>query len=561
MRLICVAMLVFLSGCETSLREQLGGIIGGDGHRKPSARAEAINHFLAASVYEREGKFDRATAEMRKAWKLAPDSLTLSTHLITAYLATQDYENAREAAEEALARHDKNANLWVVLGKIYNQLERPDDAVAAFRKAVELDPKNIMGYGALASMEESANDAVAAIDIYRRLAEMMPKVAVIHFQIGLSLARINDVDGARAEFEKTLQLDAGFSRARFMLGVLYFDKGENEAAAAQLRQYLSGARGDQRARENLVGALVRLKLYPEATGELLRIISSKDVEPRHRIEMAYILLRVEQYSEVEQMIPAEGAPVFGSLLRALARKGLGEPYRPVLESLDAIGGDVEQECTAYLNELLYRFGKDDAGEYLLTHLKGFREEVQSKTLDLIYARALMGLERFEEAEGVLRVAQDRVGSDPAVHYNLAVIYEKLKRVPETEKHLKAYLELKPDDPEILNFLGYLYADHNMKLDEAKALLERALELQPNNGFYLDSLGWVYYRQGDADKAIEHIQRAIRAMGSDDAELRDHLGDAYLLKGDTEKAVAEWKRARRLNPKLEGVQEKLDKHQK
>ncbi|MCL4692614.1 MAG: tetratricopeptide repeat protein, partial [Candidatus Hydrogenedentes bacterium] len=75
------------------------------------------------------------------------------------------------------------------------------------------------------------------------------------------------------------------------------------------------------------------------------------------------------------------------------------------------------------------------------------------------------------------------------------------------------------------------------------------------------LGWVYYRKGKADLAIEYIRRAIQAMERDDAILRDHLGDAYMLKGEKEKAIGEWERARRLDPELEGVQEKIDAQRK
>ena len=90
-------------------------------------------------------------------------------------------------------------------------------------------------------------------------------------------------------------------------------------------------------------------------------------------------------------------------------------------------------------------------------------------------------------------------------------------------------------------------------------MNKALEIDPENGFYLDSLGWVFYRKGDAAKAIEYIKRAILAMDTDDVELRDHLGDAYLLQGDVEKALAEWERARRLDPSMEGIEEKLREH--
>ena len=113
--------------------------------------------------------------------------------------------------------------------------------------------------------------------------------------------------------------------------------------------------------------------------------------------------------------------------------------------------------------------------------------------------------------------------------------------------------------DVINFLGYYIADKNMKLDEAEDLVERALELDPENGYYLDSLGWVYYRQGNGEDAVDYIERALLNMPSDDAILRDHLGDAYLMVGDSDRAVQQWRRARRLDPELEGVVEKINQY--
>src|SRR5690606_3703990 len=100
------------------------------------------------------------------------------------------------------------------------------------------------------------------------------------------------------------------------------------------------------------------------------------------------------------------------------------------------------------------------------------------------------------------------------------------RWQDAERHLRAILEIDPNDHNALNFLGYLWADKDVNLDEARVLVERALELDPENPYYLDSLGWVYYRQGDGEKAVEYIRRALVNMTTDDAVLRDHLGDAY-----------------------------------
>jgi Flp pilus assembly protein TadD len=147
--------------------------------------------------------------------------------------------------------------------------------------------------------------------------------------------------------------------------------------------------------------------------------------------------------------------------------------------------------------------------------------------------------------------------DPkAIHYYLAIAFDELNDFLEAEKHLLAYIAISPEDADVLNFLGYMYAEENVKIDEAEQLLKRALAMDPTNPYYLDSMGWVYYRQGKGQQAVENIQNAIYGMDNDDAVLRDHLGDAYMLIGDTMRARKEWERALRLDPEIEGVREKL-----
>jgi tetratricopeptide (TPR) repeat protein len=232
----------------------------------------------------------------------------------------------------------------------------------------------------------------------------------------------------------------------------------------------------------------------------------------------------------------------------------------MLESLDTLEGDVDAECTEMLGELLHLFGAKETGGFLLSALDLEKNQgLRSRTVEMVRARILMALDRDEEAERALLEILNGYPPDKHVHYYLATVYDALKRFEPTEEHLLTYLQMEPDDPDALNFLGYLYAVQNVKLDEAERLLKRALELDPENGFYLDSLGWVYYRKGDGPRAVELIRRALLAMDNDDAEVRDHLGDAYLLNGDTERAVEEWERARRLDPKREGLKEKIDQH--
>jgi tetratricopeptide (TPR) repeat protein len=561
-RLTLFAILTSLLGCAGFWRDGFSVVFGNEQHATGPDQAEAYAHFLASVIHERHGEYKQAAAELVKATQNAPDSPTLTLRLIRNRLKIEDYSGALASAKRAVEQIPGNANLWIVLGEIQHQLNQNDESVESFKQAIQLDPDNVMGLGGLVSVEESSNDFVAAADIYKKLAEKLPNSASVQFQLGLSLARINANDEARAALSRALELRPELARANYMLGVMDMDAGANEDAVKHLSIYVQSSPDDARARENLAGALGRLGRFEEAIPILAPVLEGEETETRHFIEASYLLLRAGHCAKAEETLPAEGAPAFGSILRALARKASGEPARPILETLDSISTDIDDECKQYLNEILFLFGKAQAGEYFISALSEERNAgVRSKCLDIVLSKTYIGLERKEEAEKILLEALDRCGSDKSLHYCLAILYEDSKRISDAEKHLKECLVLDPDNPEILNFLGYMYADNNIKLDEAKALLEKALKSDPESPYYLDSLGWIYYRKGNADRAIELIEKSIQLMDQDDAELRDHLGDAFLLKGDKEKAVAEWKRAIRLNPKLEGLKEKLERCEK
>ncbi len=550
-----------LSSCTTISGPQ-GDVVRAFGPpRKVTPMAMAYAHYLAATVHERRGDFDGALRELEAAAQSAPESPTITLRLVQVYLRRNELEKALAMTERALRLIPDNANLWIVFGQIQHDLNQYDEAMTSLKKAIELEPNNPLGYGALLSLEESMNDLAAAADIYRRLAEMAPDSAGVQFQLGLCLARMNDPEGAKGALQKTLELKPDMLRARYLLGIIFMESGDNARAAEQFQMYLDLAPDDPQTRTQLAGALGRMERLDEAIGHLRTVVDG-DSDAADRIGLVYLLVRAKRFPEALEALPAEGAPFLATLFQAVARKGAGEPYLPVLTSIDQVEGDLDAEGVDVLNELLFLFGKESVGAFLLDTLTSFRGEgVESRILDTLDGRILLGLNRDRDAVDTLERALERWGADPLIHYYLATAYEKLNEFEPTERHLKAYLGFRPDDPDALNFLGYLYAEQNLKLDEAEALLNRALAISPNNGFYLDSLGWVYYRRGDADKAIELIQRAIIAMDGDDAELRDHLGDAYLLKGDLKRALAEWRRALRLNPKLKGVEEKIRQHEK
>lgn len=561
---ICLLLtpLLVLLGCATAGGDM--GILSDQWGKaaKPTTRSRAMTHYLMSVMADREGNIEQALEHLAEAAELEPDSMTLNLKLIRGYLYQSRFEEALALCERAIANLPEHAGLYVVLGEIYHRLERYDDAVAAFQKAIDLEPENALGYRALADLQESTNDLVAAVDICRRLVEMNPKSSLLHFQLGVNLIRIGDTEGAETALKRCLELNPQMTRARWLLGTLYLEAGRNEEAAAHLEFYHRVRPGDIAASENLAGAMTRMGRHLESTRLFAGIIMGSEATALQYVEAMYAFLLAGKPETVVRLTAPEDAPIFSAFLKVVALKQANADYADALKGLDGTEGDLDGECTDLLNGMLYRFGDEETGERLLGWIAALREEpagAASRTLAVIRGRLLLLLERDEEAVAAFTVLLTGGEEDLDVHYYLSLAYENLGDFARTEEHLLAYLALSPDDPDVMNFLGYLYAEEGVKLDEAEKLLQGALEIDPGNPYYLDSLGWVYYRQGKGKKAIDHIRRAIYGMEGDDAVLRDHLGDAYLLDGDTQRALAEWDRAHRLDPSLEGVLDKIKRH--
>jgi tetratricopeptide (TPR) repeat protein len=359
-----------------------------------------------------------------------------------------------------------------------------------------------------------------------------------------------------------MSLDEKLAAAKYILGVVYMDLEEWDLAEESFRGFLEDNPRHAPSQENLAAVLARKGQFDGSFQLLTGLIESANVDVRHHLQRTYVYLRDSAVASSYISAAPNDSPLLGTLFQVMVKRREGEPYGGIVKNLDSIEGDLDFECNVYLSSLLTRYGTQEAGGYVIGEIEALLEEgLESKVLSTVLGRALMYVDRTEDARAAFQDVIDRYGSDKMSHYYLATAYEGMDDAENAEIHLRKTLEYDRNDPDVLNFLGYLLAEEDEQLREAEGMIERALANDPDNGFYLDSLGWVYYRQGKAKQAVEYIKRAIRSMSSDDAILRDHLGDAYLLDRNVEGAIAEWERAHRLDPELEGVSEKIKKHSK
>jgi tetratricopeptide (TPR) repeat protein len=336
----------------------------------------------------------------------------------------------------------------------------------------------------------------------------------------------HDYEKARAALNKARELDSDNLDVRYEEVNLLADEGKNDEAVKKLRAMLdemtkkSYSAAEKANREMLLERLTQLyrigKKYPEA------------------------LAVFKEWSDLD---PESNDAKLG---RASVLAETGKVDEAVAEVRKLQGGERP---------------KDRALELAIAQLydRGKRYADEGKALDA--------------AEKLSETPQEK----KAVHFARGAMYEHLKKYEAAETEFRKCLEIEPDDPQTLNYLGYMFAEAGMKLDEAAKLVNRALELDPQNGAYLDSLGWVYYRQNRLPEAENLLVQALARIGKDPT-VHDHLGDIYFKQGKTRDAIIQWQAsmqeyeagvsqdmdaadAAKISKKLEGAKVRLAKEDK
>ena len=170
--------------------------------------------------------------------------------------------------------------------------------------------------------------------------------------------------------------------------------------------------------------------------------------------------------------------------------------------------------------------------------------------------ALRYSERYDEASAAydraveLTVAPGR--SSWFLFYARGITHERADRWDEAEADFRFALSLSPDEPLVLNYLGYSLIEKGIKMDEARSMIEEAVSQRPNEGYIVDSLGWVLYRQGEFEDAVIVLERAV-ALSPAEPVINDHLGDAYWMVGRRREAEIQWKRSLSLEPEVEDAE--------
>jgi tetratricopeptide (TPR) repeat protein len=202
---------------------------------------------------------------------------------------------------------------------------------------------------------------------------------------------------------------------------------------------------------------------------------------------------------------------------------------------------------------------DEAQKHLEALIKQHPDDLEAI---MALGNVLRGHKKFAECANVYSKGVDTIAKPEkanwVIFYFRGICYERSKQWPKAEADLKKALDLFPDQPHALNYLGYSWIDQGINLDQGMEMIKKAVQQRPDDGYIVDSLGWAYFRIGNYEEATKQLERAIE-LKPEDPTINDHLGDAYWRVGRVLEAKFQWAHARDLKPdpeELPKIEEKL-----
>ncbi|MEO1454508.1 MAG: tetratricopeptide repeat protein [Pseudomonadota bacterium] len=253
----------------------------------------------------------------------------------------------------------------------------------------------------------------------------------------------------------------------------------------------------------------------------------------------------------------EGLLLTADLLERLERYGMAT------EVYDQVARDHPYFYIAEMGraEALKQADQTEAAIEVLTQLGETHSDLP--LVHVALGDTLRRLERFEEAvpayDRAIALIDDPQPSHWSLYFSRGIVHERTENWPPAEADFRKALELQPDQPQVLNYLGYSFVEMQINLDEALDMIERAVAGEPNSGYITDSLGWVLYRLGRFEEAVGHMERAVELLPIDPI-INDHLGDVYWAVGRYREAEFQWHRALSFEPEeddAERIRRKLE----
>lgn len=402
------------------------------------------------------------------------------------------------------------------------------DAFLQLNRALSTQPDKVAVYRLISDLAQP----------YPGIAEAQLAVAVAGYNTGLTDLEI--VAASTRAVDRALQLKPGWERAA-LVKADFLAKSSPESAVRYLDAFLAEAPASRAAASALAQLYLEQERYADARAVFQKQLDADPSDHELQYAVAALSLQMKDYANAER------------IFKELKNAGFGEPG-----SVAFFLGEIAEETRRY-DEAIARYrevaegdrawpaklriagvmGKQGHVESARQFLATLEPDGRDEEIQLKQAEAQL-LQDARDYKGAYTVLSEALVDDPdsaELLYDVAMVAEKLDRLEEVESRLKRVIELKPDNAQALNALGYTLVDRTPRAVEGMKLIEKAHALAPSDPFILDSMGWAHFRLGNLSESEKFLRRALAERP--DPEIAAHLGEVLWAKGERDHAREVW----------------------
>jgi len=395
------------------------------------------------------------------------------------------------------------------------------------------------------------HDAAATLRLVQQLAAPYEKVPEAHFAVAVAafnagLADMSSSALAMKEVDRALALNPGWERAAVLKAEI-LSKQSHPQAIEWLESFVKAHPGAKRVSAALAQFYVQDKRYADARALFDRLIEQDPNNREMKLARAALSVQMKDWTLAEsQFEELKEGDEDGTIALSLAEIAEESGRLPLaLERYKAVPeGERGWLAKLRVGSVLGKMKRVDEAQRYLADLPAVTID---QRVQVRQAQAQVYRDTGDNARSleVLEKGLTEHPDNPDLLYDAAMVAEKLSRLDLAEKHLKRVVDLKPDNAQALNALGYTLVDRTDRFAEGLVLIEKAHKLQPADPFILDSMGWANYRLGRLDDAERYLRQAMQERP--DAEIAAHLGEVLWKKGEVERAREVWQSQLKATP--------------
>lgn len=522
-------------------------------------KATALSHFVEGNRLEEEGEMEGALAAYQRVLNLDPGQAELALRVASLLVRQEEFPRAIDVLKDAVKANPKEPGPYLQLAFIYAKyLKKTEQALKYANQAIEIDPENIEAYQRLYEIELATGDPQKAMLALDRAAKRRSDDPAFLTRLGRLYAALILKPDADSPIEELSRLNEIFKTAVAHADddpAILKEVADYYALSDQIQEaiplylkILELQPDDPTAREKLAAGFMVTNQREKAIGMLEEIIRLNPAKYQPYELLAQLFDEAGRARQRENQ-PEEALPLFAKAASNYEQSLLINPSRGTtyLRLAELLVGPVKQaeRAVKVLGEARSRF--PEAPEFTYFLAVALREAKQPKQAVITFEEAL------QEAEiNAADVVTARFYFEYGATAEQAGLYDKAADL------FQKCIAMDPANAaEACNYLGYMWAERNMHLDQAGEMIKRALELDPNNGAYLDSLGWLHYRQGKFEEALKALLRAAQTLPKDDPVVFEHLGDTCAKLERLPQALDYWQKSLSLNPANKAVADKIE----